>query len=88
MVREANRHAYHVGCSSQAKLPSLDEQRAAQLALSSPLGKEDRGRNRGQRSREGGCHTCRTRCSLGRRALMAAGAGASGELGWERNPVR
>ena len=35
-----------VGCSSPAKRPSLDEQRAAQLTLSSLLGKEDRGRER------------------------------------------
>jgi hypothetical protein len=37
-----NRRAYR--CSSPAKRPSLDEQWAAKFALSSPLGKEDRGR--------------------------------------------
>ena len=48
-----------VRCSSPAKPPSLNEQRAAQLALLSPLGKEDRGREKEQRSRgKGGC--CRT----------------------------
>ena len=37
--------------------PSLEEQWAAQLTLSSPLGKEDRGREKEQRSRgKGGCH--------------------------------
>ena len=41
-----------VRCSSPAKPPSLNEQRAAQLALLSPLGKEDRGREKEQR-REG-----------------------------------
>jgi hypothetical protein len=49
-----------VGCS-------LDEPRAAQLALSSPLGKEDRGREKEQRSRgKGGCcRTSRTRSAAG-----------------------
>ena len=56
-----------VGCSSPAKPPSLDEQRAAQLALSSPLGKEDRGRKNEQRSRgKGGCcPTSWTRAAVG-----------------------
>jgi hypothetical protein len=40
--REGNRRAYR--CSSPAKRPSLDRRRAAQLSLSSPIGKEDRGR--------------------------------------------
>ena len=59
-----------VGCPSPAKRPSLDEQRAAQLALSSPLGKEDRGREKERRSRgKGGC--CRTS-----RIRAAAGQGS------------
>ena len=48
---EGNRQAYPCRMSVAGERPSLDEQRAAQLALSPPLGKEDRGREKVQRSR-------------------------------------
>jgi len=61
---------YPVGCSSPGRRPSLDEERAAQVALPSPLGKEDQGRENEQRSRgKGGC--CRTS-----RIRAAAGQGS------------
>jgi hypothetical protein len=64
---EGNRQAYPCRMSVAGERPSLDEQRAAQLALSPPLGKEDRGREKERRSRgKGGCcRTSRTRAAAG-----------------------
>ena len=89
--REGNRQAYPCRMSVAGERPSLDEQRAAaQLALSSPPGKEGRGpRGRTDKSWEGGVlpHQPDSSCSwAGERGGRRTGAGGAKGGRWVAVP--
>ena len=89
MGRERKRQAYRSWCSSIAKRPSLDEQRAAQFTLWSPLGKKDRGQGKEQISRGKGrtgrcCRTSRTRAAAGQGSVEGGAQTDLLESEWRR----